>query len=977
MRFNFKISILLLTILLNLSFLTFAQVNKKIVLQGFWWNFKNTNYPQGWANYLVDLTPRLRRMGIDAVWVPVSSKNANPQSNGYSPFDHYDLGEKWQKSNLKTPLGDKDEFLRMIGIMHRNGIDVLQDVVLNHIDGAGSSTSQGAVDSASLDFYRNNRPNSNYQDIVIDPTGGNKNFRYVSYVTPATNETKVNYLARSGRWPKNWQNFNPGPGDNRFSGDDLSRITFGPDIAFYPNARGLATESTYNPVQESDYMRIKAREWMIWFKKQTGVDGYRLDAIKHFPNSITEDMLWNVQNNAGFASGTDQMLAIGEWVGGKSELDDWVSAVQNRAGTFDFGLRGFSSGPGLYAMVYGFGNYDLSNLPGLQQNSRDRTAPFVNNHDTFRPNAPNTGTDGLDSAGNYPVNLDGSPKRWFSSTELATNIDPREPRLTAAYAVAFSVDGHPNVFFEDLFDIGTKGNRYTHLPQSDTGLPVRQSIANLIKCHKKFDFKSGAYRVRSSEATAFFDGSSAQNAIVFERSGKAIIAVTDNFTTDQAVWIDCDFAVGTVLKDYTSNFPNVTVVTRQVGAGGRVRVIAPKCNGAVNNTINKGVAIYAPASLESFFNQPFPISDRTTTHEWELANDLGDSDPRSLRQGGALPANSTATRWAGKVYAQAGKPITYKLFPSFPTRDLTMFVTNECGAILDSVKGIGELTKTYTPTQTTWYQFRAKNSLDTNREQRVWVNVTYTGPDSINALAVKSRILPFVELGPDRFGCIGSNVNLNATFGPGLSYVWRDSLGIQIGTNPNISLNRAGRFSVTLTDPQNGCTTSDRIRIISFETPPPAGSAFRVGDTLTVINITPGVRYGWRINGVTNPGDTLTYLTIPANAITVNLISRNAFNCQNVTSNLITSVQNLLEDDGSVKIFPNPAKDFLTIEYAGNRGVLKTTLIDLKGVVVREDLISGGESVSKSLSLKGLKPGLYLVKIQNGLLFRTAKLSIQ
>jgi hypothetical protein len=115
----------------------------------------------------------------------------------------------------------------MVGVMHQNGINVIQDIVLNHIDGAGSATSAGGVDSAGISFYNTNRPSSNYQDIPNDPTSGYKNFRYVSFLTPATTETRANYLARSGRWPKNWQNFNPGPGDNRYTGDDLSRIMFG------------------------------------------------------------------------------------------------------------------------------------------------------------------------------------------------------------------------------------------------------------------------------------------------------------------------------------------------------------------------------------------------------------------------------------------------------------------------------------------------------------------------------------------------------------------------------------------------------------------------------------------------------------------------------------------------------------------------------------------------------------------------------
>jgi hypothetical protein len=142
------------------------------------------------------------------------------------------------------------------------------------------------------------------------------------------------------------------------------------------------------------------------------------------------------------------------------------------------------------------------------------------------------------------------------------------------------------------------------------------------------------------------------------------------------------------------------------------------------------------------------------------------------------------------------------------------------------------------------------------------------------------------------------------------------------------------------------------------------------------LNITPGVEYSWRINGITNPNDTLTYLIVPSNAVTVNLVSRNSFGCIKVTSNLV-SILNLLEDDGSIQLYPNPARDYLTVEYAGNKGALKTTIIDLTGAVVRQEEISNGEAVTKQISLKGLTQGLYLVKIQNGNLFRTAKLSIQ
>lgn len=938
-----------------------AQDSKKVVLQGFWWNFKNNNYPQAWANYLVDLAPRLREIGIDALWVPVNQKNANPNSVGYSPFDHYDLGDKFQKSNLKTPFGDKDEYLRMVGVMHRNGIDVIQDVVLNHVDGAGSSTNQGGIDSAGVDFYNSNRPGSNYQDIPTDPTNGNKNFRYVSFKTPAISESAANYINRSGRWPKNWQNFNPGPGDNRFTGDDPTRITFGPDVAFYQNSFGQSSLGGFNPQQTSFYMRNQGRDWMVWLKKQTGVDGFRLDAIKHFPNVVMEDFLWNLQNNAGFASGTNQMFAVGEWVGGKSELDAWVDAMQGRAGTFDFGLRGFPGSAGLYDMVYGMGGYNLSNLPGTQQDRRYRTVPFVNNHDTFRPGLPNTGTPGLQENGDYPVNADGSPRRWTSSSELSPNIDPREPRITAAHAIMMSMDGHPTIFFEDLFDVGTTGKRYTHLPSSETDLPVRKSIANLIRCHRKLDFIGGAYRVRTAEPSVFFDGSNAQELIVFERSAKAIIAVTDNFNSTQAAWIDTDFPVGTILKDYTGNFPNVTVVTRPNGqAGGRVRVQAPPCNGSQNNTINKGVAVFGPASLENFFNAPFPVVERDATHEWEMADDLGDSHLRSLRQGGALPHKSREIRMAGKIYAQAGKAISYRLFPSF-NRNICLYLTNQCGQVLDSVCGSGELNRNYTPAQTGWYQFRVRNQSDTNSAQRVWIRASYFAPDTLNARANRSYLLPGASLGPDRYSCTGSVITLNPGFiDADLSYAWRRANGSLISTGATLQVIQPGLYSVTITNNITGCSGSDTIRIISIQSPPanPVVQAF--GDTLKVLNPEPGNAYSWRINGNSNPADTLSYIVLPAGVTSVNLTISNVYGCSVATANLLTSVSGMLGSVNGFLLYPNPASGSLFIKSDQLPQGGSYQVLDVTGKVLQSGFYEGR---LQEIVLSRIPSGLYLFRL--------------
>jgi alpha-amylase len=89
--------------------------NGKVVLQAFWWDCENENYPgdQGWYTYLAKLAPRLRDMGFDGIWLPPPSKgNSGRSSMGYDLYDHYDLGLKQQKarcghaSGTRTPCCD-------------------------------------------------------------------------------------------------------------------------------------------------------------------------------------------------------------------------------------------------------------------------------------------------------------------------------------------------------------------------------------------------------------------------------------------------------------------------------------------------------------------------------------------------------------------------------------------------------------------------------------------------------------------------------------------------------------------------------------------------------------------------------------------------------------------------------------------------------------------------------------------------------
>lgn len=668
---------------------------QKVVLQGFWWDYRNDNYPNAWANYMADLAPRLKAMGIDAVWIPPTVKNGT-QGNGYSPFDNYDLGDKFQKNFLRTRNGNKDELLRMVGVLHANGIEVVQDLVLNHTDGAGSANGSGGQDPAAWDDGTTQRY---------------KNFRYSSFATPATNESATDYLARNGRFAKNWQNFYPNPANSSTTGD-WNAVYWGPDIAYDANSFGQSSNATFNPTQSTNHMRNNTRNWLVWYKKQVGFDGVRIDAVKHFPHWAMEDFLANLQSNAGFANGTDRMFAVGEWVGGKNDLDAWCNNVQNRAGTFDFSLR-----QAILDMTNGNGFYDLGSIPATQQNNRvfllsgqyvHRTVPFVNNHDTFRPQ--------LSATGNYTG--------WNTGSQLAPQIDPFSPRLSVAYAIALSVDGSPQIFFEDLFDVGGTGKRFSHLPTSAADLPIRSDIANLIWCHQNLRFKDGAYKVRYQSG----------DHLVIERSARAIISINDNLTAWQNNWVLTDFAPGTVLKDYSGANGTATVT---VDANKWANINTPPCNGTANNG-RRGYAVWAPVNAVTNFT----LAEKTTTQEWEMDNDLGDSHASSLRQGGQTMANNNAdanARRVGSIFVQSGKAISYQVTRGNTAHQLVLQLFTATGTTpvhtFTTTGTTASLTGTYTPNFTGWVRIRIKNSAATAPAQKSWVRMTYTSPQTANTAA--------------------------------------------------------------------------------------------------------------------------------------------------------------------------------------------------------------------------------------------------
>jgi alpha-amylase len=131
-----------------------------------------------------------------------------------------------------------------------------------------------------------------------------------------------------------------------------------------------------------------------------------------------------------------------------------------------------------------------------------------------------------------------------------------------------------------------------------------------------------------------------------------------------------------------------------------------------------------------------PSRTVSTIQEWEMANDLGDSHINSLRQGGSLPANSTAERIAGRIYAMAGTAVKVLVYPELNGRTQTAMIYNTSNAVVSQITGSSSntapLTLNFTPSASGWYSIRVKNGASNTSAMKVWVNVTYTAPPMVD-----------------------------------------------------------------------------------------------------------------------------------------------------------------------------------------------------------------------------------------------------
>ena len=328
--------------------------NNKTMMQYFEWYLPSDR--SHWIHTALN-APKLKSAGITSVWLPPAYKGARGVNDvGYAVYDLYDLGEFNQKGTVSTKYGTKDEYLNAIKSLQDSEIEVLADIVLGH--------KMGADEKERIFAYGHNEYNRNQE---------------IEGKRKITVWTKFTFPGRNGKYSDfkwDWTNFHGTDFDAesrengiyRFIGKEWDSDVDN-EFGNYDYLMGVDLDmSDEEVVEELD-------RWGKWYYEFTGVNGFRIDAVKHIDFNFFRNWLTKLREESG-----KEIFAVGEyWNAELHILEKYIEKTEGALSLFDvplhFNMYHASKSNGYYDMRYILRNTLLSSRPDL-------SVTFVDNHDT-------------------------------------------------------------------------------------------------------------------------------------------------------------------------------------------------------------------------------------------------------------------------------------------------------------------------------------------------------------------------------------------------------------------------------------------------------------------------------------------------------------------------------------------------------------------------------------------------------------------
>jgi len=236
---------------------------------------------------------------------------------------------------------------------------------------------------------------------------------------------------------------------------------------------------------------------------------------------------------------------------------------------------------------------------------------------------------------------------------------------------------------------------------------------------------------------------------------------------------------------------------------------------------------------------------------------------------------------------------------------------------------------------------------------------------------------PIVNLGNDTTICAGTTLTLDAN-NAGLTFLWSDT-----STSQTLDVSTSGTFSVTVID--GTCSTSDTIEVSIA--PLPSADTITVTTTLdaectitfNAANEQDVISYDWDFGDGSTHSDinSPTHTYIPTGPYNVVLIITNdcgsdtlytTVNCSNV------GIGNVDLKDAQLKLYPNPAKDYITIEHENNVRMEEVTVLNILGQVVFQGSTKNANKYQ--INTSALASGVYTLRIKSNQGFIVRKFEV-
>lgn len=385
------------------------------MLQGFSWNLPPDG--QHWRR-LARLAPRLAEEGFTSVWMPPAYKgSAGVNDVGYGVYDLWDLGEFDQRGTVGTKYGTREEYQNAVNALREAGLNVLADVVLNHRLGADETQNVMATEVArdnrnyAMDRPRPIRAYTKYTfpgraGALDDFTWNYHDFKAVDY--DVAHERGGIFLLEGKHWDEDVDHEN-----GNFD------YLMGADV-------DLNNERVYNQLVK----------WGSWYLNETGVDGVRLDAIKHMSREFYLRWLYDMRMATG-----RELFCVGEyWLADVGALMYYLGN-EKAMSLFDVPLH--------FKFFHASHDGERIDFKHILQGTLLEADPvhavtFVDNHDT-QPNQA----------------LESTVEAWF--------------KPVAYSLILLREAGYPCVFFADLY--GLPNDRIQAVAELPLLLEIRRRFA--------------------------------------------------------------------------------------------------------------------------------------------------------------------------------------------------------------------------------------------------------------------------------------------------------------------------------------------------------------------------------------------------------------------------------------------------------------------------------------------------------------------